>query len=558
MIVPRATIPTPLIPPTADETEIAELLATPPPRPTEPVTWTPAPTVPRGEVVFGPATATTPDDPPTQDAGFVFNPTPSDATRPAEVGVIDLPPTPTAVVLQPTVAVRPENLPPTLPPVSVAQTFSTSGVTAFQFSVGPGQRFNFPDIPLDGGVRLFLPNPVDPNSWVRTDHYGILRYKPIGIASEGVMTVSPFFSGFSAQSFDDNKNRIVELDWSADGRQFSFRIDPSRDPRGHNDIGVWFWQPTVGPLNTTNYMLIRDCPAEGYGSCNLVQREGPPWHWKTRAVEWSPIKGSNEVLARVRLPDEGRNALAIVQAKQDPFYAQRQPHFVRYDYGYWNPNGQGIIVSGRRPDGRVIIGEVNPDLSGEHVILDATGLGLWLRDAVKRPNGQVVALGRPGHPGSGPVALYDSNGTQLTGFIGDAAPEDVRWYPNRSQVVVSVQGRQYAVQAEGGGIVDATERLSNPQFSTSGFGSSTIPSGVVQGSEFAPGQQLRMLRDLNIRQEATTGSPVVGTLDPGDYVAILAGPHRESRYEWWQIQTANDIVGWIAAKIDGQPTVQGI
>ena len=146
-------------------------------------------------------------------------------------------------------------------------------------------------------------------------------------------------------------------------------------------------------------------------------------------------------------------------------YAQRQPNFVRYDYGYWNPNGQGIIVSGQRPDGRVIIGEVNNDLSGERVILDASALGLWLRDAVRRPNGQVVALGRPGGPGSGPVALYDSSGRQLTGFIGVAAPEDVRWYPNRSLVVVSVQGRQYTVQVAGGSIVDATERLSNPQFS---------------------------------------------------------------------------------------------
>ncbi|MYE26863.1 MAG: SH3 domain-containing protein [Chloroflexi bacterium] len=556
VIVPRATIPTPLIPPTADETEIAELLATPPPRPTEPVTWTPAPTVPRGEVVFGPATATTPDDPPTQDSGFVFNPTPSDATPPAEVGVLDLPPTPTTVVLQPTVAVRPEFLPPTLSPISFAQTFSASGVTAYQYSVGPGQNFTFQNIQLRDGVRLFLPNPVDGNSWIRTDHYGILRYKPIGVAQEGVMTVSPFFAGFSATSFEENKNRIVELDWSADGQQFSFRIDPSRDPQSHNDMGVWFWQPEVGPLNTQNYMLIRDCPAEGYGSCNLVQRTGPPWYWKTRGVEWSPIPGSNSVLARVRLPDEGRNALAIVQARRDPNYAQRQPNFVRYDYGYWNPNGQGIIVSGRRPDGRVIIGEVNNDLSGERIILDASALGLWVRDAVRRPNGQVIALGRPGGPGSGPVALYDSSGTQLTGFIGDAAPEDVRWYPNRSLVVVSVQGRQYTVQVAGGSIVDATDRLGNPQFSASGFGSSTIPSGVVQGSEFAPGQQLRMLRDLNIRQEASTSSPVVGALDPGDYVAVLAGPHRESRYEWWRIQTANNIVGWIAAKIDGQPTVQ--
>ena len=108
--------------------------------------------------------------------------------------------------------------------------------------------------------------------------------------------------------------------------------------------------------------------------------------------------------------------------------------------------------------------------------------------------------------------------------------------PNRSLVVVSVQGRQYTVQVEGGSIVDvALSASADPQFSASGFGSSTIPSGVIQGSEFAPGQQLRMLRDLNIRQDRQPPAvPVVGTLDPGDYVAILAGPHREGIYEWWR------------------------
>ena len=560
VIVLRATIPTPLIPPTADETEIAELLATPPPLPTVPATWTPAPTVPRGEVVFGPATATTQDATATQDAGFVFDPRPSDATPPAEVGV------PAAAAHADARALPADGrgqarLSAADPGADIAHAdLQHQRRNSLSYIVwGSGQDFTFQNIQLGGGVRLFLPNPVDASSWIRTDHYGILRFKPIGVAQEGVMTViRPSSSRILRATSIRPRTRTASLNWigrPTDSNSASALIHRAT-AESHNDIGVWFWQPIVGPLNTTNYMLIRDCPAEGYGSCNLVERDGPPWYWKTRGVQWSPIRGNNSVLLTARLPDEGRNALAIVQAVRDPNYAQRQPNFVRYDYGYWNPNGPGIIVSGQRPDGRVIIGEVNNDLSGERVILDASALGLWVRDAVRRPNGQVVALGRPGGPGSGPVALYDSSGRQLTGFIGDAAPEDVRWYPNRSLVVVSVQGRQYTVQVAGGSIVDATERLSNPQFSASGFGSSTIPSGVVQGSEFAPGQQLRMLRDLNIRQEATTSSPVVGSLDPGDYVAILAGPHREGRYEWWRIQTANDIVGWIAAKIDGQPTVQ--
>ena len=427
----------------------------------------------------------------------------------------------------------------------------------YQYNVGVGQVFTFGNIRLGDGVRLFLPNPADPaNSWIRTDHTGLLRYKPLGVAQEGVMSYSPFHAGFSVPGIDQNKNRAVELDWSADGRRFSFRIDP---PGGTDtsSAGVWFWQAGGDRPTDPTYPIIRDCPNDGYRSCELVQRTRAPGNWKTIGVEWQPIPGSNTVLLTAWLPQEGRNTLAIGQALRDPDYARQQPNFVRYDYGHWNPSGQGIIVSGRRPDGRVIIGEVNNDLTGERVILDGSAQGLWLRDAVKRPNGQVVALGRPGGPGSGPVALYDSAGRQLTGFIGHAPPEDVRWFPNRSLVVVSVQGRQYTVQVEGGSIVDATDRLRDPQFSAGEFGSSTIPSGVVQGSQYQPGQQLRVVVPiLNIRQNPTTASARLGQLVEGDYVAILAGPHQSGGYPWWQVRTANGEDGWIAGAISGAPTVR--
>ncbi len=425
----------------------------------------------------------------------------------------------------------------------------------YTFDVAPSQTFTFQNIRLGGGVRLFLPNPVDSNSWLRTDHTGMLRYRPIGVAQEGVMSYSPFFEGFGVSSIDQNKNRIVELDWSADGRQFSFRIAP---PPGTNtaNAGVWFWQPEGNLATDPTYPIIRDCPHEGFGSCQRINRVGPVWHWTTRAVSWSPIAGSNAVLLTLRLPDEGRNALAIARAVRNPDVGNQQPNFIRYDYGHWNLNGQGIVVSGRRPDGRVIIGEVNNDLTGERVILDGSALGLWLRDAARHPNGQYFALGRPGAPGSGPVALYNQSGNRISNFIGEAAPEDVRWFPNRSQVVVSVRGKQYTVQVVGGSITDATGRLSNPQFSQSEFGSSSIPSGVLQGSAYYPGQQLRMTQTLNVRGGPSTGNPIVGRLERGDYIAILAGPHRESRYEWWQVQTAGNIVGWIAGKIDGAPTIR--
>ena len=545
MILQRAFEPTFTALPTVDETVVARLLATPRPRPTLPATWTAAPTAQLPDAAPGPAT----------------EPTPVDTLTPAEVGLRDLPPTATATRFQPTVAVQPELIQPTVALVSFPSTFSVNSASAFQYSVGPGQPFTFQNIQLGDGLRLFLPNPVDGDSWIRTDHYGVLRYKPIGVPQEGVMSFSPFFEGFRVDSIEQNKNRIVELDWSADGRQFSFRIAP---PSGTDtaNAGVWFWQPRTDSQYDPTYPIIRDCPNSGYHSCSFVHASNARL-WQTRAVSWSPIEGSNRVLLTVELPEERRNALAIAQAirEQSQHQGSRAPHFVRYDYGHWNQSGEGIIVSGRRPDGRVIIGEVNNDLAGERLILDASARGLWLRDAVRRPNGQIVALGRPGAPGSGPVALYDQFGSQISGFIGHAAPEDIRWLPDRSVVIVSVRGRQYAVAVDGGNVTDATDQLSNPQFGDSAFRSSSIPAGVIEGSEYSPGQQLRtVIPVLNIRQSPSVSAAQIGQLLEGDYVAIIAGPHLNDGYPWWQVQVRDvqnslDIIGWIAVEIGGAPTI---
>ena len=247
----------------------------------------------------------------------------------------------------------------------------------------------------------------------------------------------------------------------------------------------------------------------------------------------------------------------MTQAVRDGNYSQQSPEFFYYDYGYWQSDGQGVIVSGRRPDGRVIIGRVNSALTGEQVILDASGIGLWVQNAVQRPNGQIVALGRPGDANSGgPVALYDSNGNALSAPIGSASPEDVRWYPDNSAVVVSVQGRQYTVRVDGGTISDTTDLTKNPAFGSGGVGTSPVPQGVVQGSEYVPGQQARVITtNLNIRQDPSTGSLIQGGLVLGDYVAVIAGPYDNEGFRWWKVQTASNIVGWIAGTINGALTI---
>ena len=265
----------PTIPPrpTLDETEVAKLLATPEPRPTLQPTWTAAPTLPPTNTIAAPL-----PDPPapleaaTTSSDQVFVSTPQEATPESPFDVPNLTPTATPTIVQPTVAVRSDLLRAVIqPPLAQEATFSISGASVYQYNVGVGEIFSFNNIQLSGGVRLFLQNPVDPGSFLRTDQKGILRYKPIGVALEGEMSYSPYHAGYSGQipSYEQNKNRIVELDWSADGRQFSFRIDT---PLGLDNAsaGVWFWQPRLDSQYDPTYQLIRDCPVPGYNPCQMV------------------------------------------------------------------------------------------------------------------------------------------------------------------------------------------------------------------------------------------------------------------------------------------------
>lgn len=543
--IPSQRTFTPL--PTLNQTDIAKLLATPESRPP---TQKAAPTVPPTDAI---ATAPTAISSPNVDPALTDSLLAS--TPISQIGAPS--PTPSPTRPRPTVAVRRDLLQPVQQPVSQQTTFSISGAAALEFDVGLGQLFNIEDIRLSGGVRLFLPNPVDPNSFLRTDHEGVLRYQPLGAATEVEMTYSPFQVGYSAgfAGFEENKHRIVELDWSADGRQFSFRIDPppGKDPSA---AGVWFWQPEEDAKRDATFQIIRDCVREGYRPCEMV-KPSTAWHWKTIDVQWSPRPGSDSILLTLYLTAEGRNALAIAQARRDSTYANNAPEMIRYDYGHWNRDGNGITVSGRRPDGLVIIGAVNSDLSGERIIFNGSALGLWLRDAVRLADGRFVALGRPGGPGSGPVALYDQNGNRISEFIGDAAPDAVRWYPDRSAVVVTAAGRQYNVALESGLIADVSELARNPQFGAGEADPLPLPAGVLSGSEYYPGQQLRIsVPYLNVRGEPTATSAAIGGLYEGDYVAIFAGPHENEGYRWWRVQTANNIFGWIAGTIGGSPTLR--
>ena len=534
--------------PTLNQTELADLLKPPEPVPTASSTHT----IIAAALIATPTYVTATADDNRQPVH-----TPSPSTPAARFGGATLTLTPSPTLFQPTVAVNPDLLiEPIPPPVSRPSTFSAVGAAVYQYNVGPGQVFHYDRLQLGGGVALFAPNPAAASSFVRTDLNGMLLYQAIGSSGETMMTHSPFFDGFAAASSDENKNRVSEIDWSADGQRFSFRIDtpPGLD---NGAAGLWFWQPENRLSTDPTYQIIRDCAAADYQPCGFVTRSNANF-WKTMAVEWSPQAGSYDILLTVHLPQEGRNALALTEALRDANYANQAPPFVRYDYGYWDDRGQAIIVSGRRPDGRVIIGWINRDLADERVVLDASAAGLWVQDAVRRPDGQFVALGRPGSPfDDAPLALYDGDGRALSAPIGAAAPEAVSWYPDRSAVALRVQGRQYTVQADGSAIADVTDLTANPSFGLADVGFSPIPAAVVQGSEYLPGQQLRVAAasGLNIRQRPTTASQILGGLVRGDYAAVIAGPYEDERYRWWKVQTANHVIGWIAGRINGALTV---
>ena len=87
--------------------------------------------------------------------------------------------------------------------------------------------------------------------------------------------------------------------------------------------------------------------------------------------------------------------------------------------------------------------------------------------------------------------------------------------------------------------------------------SSYIPSGVIEGSRDYSGQPLRVIYgSLNLRSEPNTNNTPLGVVTYGEWVAILAGPVDAQGVEWWYIQNAAGLTGWIAGRISGDDTLQ--
>lgn len=436
----------------------------------------------------------------------------------------------------------------------LAPTFNNTTTTALTFNVGAGQFF-FNGEALGGGsgVRLFSVNPADPNSFARTDSNGFLTFRPIG-GGETPINTSPFYNGFSVSSASTNENFVNDISWSPNGQRFAFIVQPASGTDNVN-AGVWFWDAGSNSTGT----LLHDCPFEGYTSCDLTSR--PVGNWQSIDVEWSP--NSAAVVITANLTTEGRQGIFISNMN----FATRRPEappFVRWDNAQWLNNAQ-LLVSGRSPDGRSLIATYNIQSGAiDNLIFDASANGLFIFDAVQRPNGQIVAIGREGGASDGAYRMYRiDNGvaTPISGYVGNSPPQAVNWSANYSEAVLTVDGQQVIVNA-GSGSVNSAIVSGNvqvgPGFSTNASGETVIqappPSGVVADSRYSAGQQIQYIGEIprNMRIQPDVSAAFADIVNPTEFVTILAGPYESGGYEWWQISNSNGTRAWMSVRtLDG-------
>lgn len=424
-----------------------------------------------------------------------------------------------------------------------APVFSNSSTNALIFNVGSG-NFVFNGEALSGDVRLFVVNPADPSSYAKTDNTGFLIFRPIG-GGEGTVVTSPFTTGFTVNSAETNKNYISDLAWSPDGQRLAFIIQPAAGTDNVN-AGVWFWD--AGSNNS--YVLLHDCPHDGYNSCALTNH--PTSHWQSMDVEWSP--NSNNVIITAWLPDEGRQAIFIAPMN---FASSRPqaPLFERWENGQWLNDSQ-ILVSGRAPDGRSLIAIYNTIINGIEVdIFDASANGLYIFDAVQRSDRQIFALGRE-EGSAGALRLYRiTNGvaTPLSGYIGEQMPQRVQWSANYSEAVLIINGQQFTVSTNTGAIwrpaISGSVQVGG-NVSNSGQLQAPPPSGVVVNSRYSAGQQIQYIGDTprNMRVQPSIAAARIDVVNLGEFVTILAGPYEADGYEWWQISNARNNRAWISTR----------
>jgi len=448
--------------------------------------------------------------------------------------------------------------------------------TSFVMYIDDNSDLQLGEVPLPGASIYADWNPQDRNSLARVDDFGLLRFAPIG-SPEGVYSFSPYFSGFSAPSLEENDIAVSEVEWSPNGQQLAFRLSTGSSD---GSDGVWFLQPAQETATDPSYHLLRDCPP----GCGLVNSRDTA-EWKSLSIDWSPDNVA--ILVHQYLPEEERNALGLIFASRDSESPQAdiQPPTYRYEYGAWANDGNRLVVSGYNPEDVAVFGFLERDGSNPQVNL-ASQIGLvYVRNAVHHPiTGQLVMLGSPTSD-SAPVAIYDNNGNALTAQIGDQAPDFVEWSPNRNAVFVRV-GESAYIATINREVYNITETVgNNPMVSWSEAGLPdnatilslppavefqpestpiviTAPAGnTINGdataqslsapkTDLAPGQLLQVVDSATVYAEPIIGAEVLADLEQGEALVLIGGPLTDGVTIWWRIQTL-DYVGWAEEVVNG-------
>jgi hypothetical protein len=295
-----------------------------------------------------------------------------------------------------------------------------------------------------------------------------------------------------------------------------------------------------------------------------VDRGAGPYAYNSEHFEWN--NASNNILITLFLPDEGRYAFTSVGLNNDP---SRLPPVYRYDYGSWSWDGTRALASGGGEDGRVGLRWVDPVSGSVELIFDSGARGLWLQDAVERPDGQIVALGSFAGAQS-PMSLYDSTGKALTTQIGSAPPTRAAWSPDRSAVLVEVDDGimlHYYVAGVDGSVREITASVAGalaiewvggvlpPSSDQPAQAVPTlVPTPVVQsqyGLNVNEAVQVISPAGVNLRSAPSTDAPIITLLQAFEYVVIVAGPVQNEGIIWWQVQTATNLIGWVAESVNG-------
>lgn len=411
------------------------------------------------------------------------------------------------------------------------------------------------DIPLPSGTIDVDWHPLDPTRWARVNDVGIPHFVPeTGI--EGVYTAAPFFDGFQVDQQAANKLFVREIEWSPNGQMLAFRIRNEALPDLNQ--GVWFWQPLRDLPTDPSYQIMRHCPP----FCTLVNTPEGSAGWRAISLGWS--SDNNAILVGLILRDSNRRALDIRYATREveQVQASTPPAPLRYSYGHWTNDGQRIVVSGRDPDGQMMYGIINRD-GTEVTRTDASNVGMVaVRDAIQSADGSLLLLASA-EGATSPHQIITGAGDVLTVPIGNAAPTEVTWSPDRTAVYVRTATSAYVAQVDGT-IYDITATIQNsPNVGwVNGALPATLtplplPPAVATAPDLAEATTTRPALDLSVGSllvlaegtldiyaDPVADAIIVGTISADDELIITGGPLGDGTDTWYRVQTL-DYTGWI-------------